>query len=137
MSAADGSLVKRDVAPLDDTPDVAWDNAGNVYACDNGASYWRAYSPPGANQATTVAVPTVQVGGSSVTAATIKSITPDGSGHYIISYAGGSGTQFVLVSSPAANSSLAGWTRVGTNSAASGTFSVSIGTGAFYRVKSE
>ncbi len=44
-----------------DHRDAAWDNAGNLYDVDNFASRWRAYSPPGPNQATTVAVPTVQV----------------------------------------------------------------------------
>jgi hypothetical protein len=46
--------------------DVAWDNVGNLYAVDGavingGAGRWRSYSPPGTNQATTVAVPTVQI----------------------------------------------------------------------------
>jgi len=44
--------------------DVAWDKAGNLYALDGGSDYrqavWRAYSPPGTNQATTVAVPVIQ-----------------------------------------------------------------------------
>jgi hypothetical protein len=41
--------------------DVAWDNVGNLYAVDGFAGRWRSYSPPGTNQATTVAVPTVQI----------------------------------------------------------------------------
>jgi len=40
---------------------VAWDNVGNLYATDLTASVWRAYSPPGANQAATTAVPILQV----------------------------------------------------------------------------
>jgi hypothetical protein len=43
---------------------VAWDNVGNAYiAFDvNGAeSYWQAWSPPGANQATTAALETIHV----------------------------------------------------------------------------
>jgi hypothetical protein len=40
--------------------DVAWDQAGNLYATDLSAQVWRAYSPPGANQATTTAVPVIQ-----------------------------------------------------------------------------
>jgi hypothetical protein len=36
---------------------VAWDNVGNLYAASPSANYWRAWSPPGANQATTLAVP--------------------------------------------------------------------------------
>jgi hypothetical protein len=40
--------------------DVAWDNIGNLYALDLNAEAWRVYSPPGSNQATTVAVPFIQ-----------------------------------------------------------------------------
>jgi hypothetical protein len=41
--------------------DVAWDNVGNLYAVDAFAGRWRSYSRPGTNQATTVAIPTVQI----------------------------------------------------------------------------
>jgi hypothetical protein len=40
--------------------DVAWDNVGNLYALDGTKQVWRAYSPPGTNQATTVAAPVIQ-----------------------------------------------------------------------------
>jgi hypothetical protein len=45
--------------------DVAWDNVGNLYALDAtspvlDSPVWRIYSPPGSNQATTVAVPLIQ-----------------------------------------------------------------------------
>jgi hypothetical protein len=42
--------------------DVAWDNVGNLYGLDGNPSngVWRVYSPPGTNQATTVAVPFIQ-----------------------------------------------------------------------------
>jgi hypothetical protein len=59
-SATDGDFI----AKLDQTDgayyDVAWDNVGNLYALDGFARVWRAYSPPGTNQATTVAVPVIQ-----------------------------------------------------------------------------
>jgi hypothetical protein len=50
---------------LDDTvgdqyTDVAWDNIGNLYALDTTSNVWRVYSPPGSNQATTVAVPIIE-----------------------------------------------------------------------------
>jgi hypothetical protein len=44
----------------DQYTDVAWDNVGNLYALDTIVDVWRAYSPPGSNQATTVAVPFIQ-----------------------------------------------------------------------------
>jgi len=44
--------------------DVTWDNVGNLYALDGGSfdtpGAWRVYSPPGTNQATTVAAPILQ-----------------------------------------------------------------------------
>jgi hypothetical protein len=45
----------------DDHRDVAWDNVGNLYTVDNSASVWRAISPPGTNQATTVALQRLQI----------------------------------------------------------------------------
>jgi hypothetical protein len=46
-----------------DFRDVAWDNAGNLYAVESANSLWMAFSPPGTNAATTVALATVTVGG--------------------------------------------------------------------------
>jgi len=62
FDAAGGGLVARlDGDSTNDFIGVAWDNVGNLYATDLTASVWRAYSPPGANQATTPAVPVIQV----------------------------------------------------------------------------
>lgn len=54
---------------MDDQPDTehqdtdcAWDAVGNLYYIDNWLGYWRAVSPPGTNQATTVAAITMQIG---------------------------------------------------------------------------
>jgi hypothetical protein len=54
--------------PMDGDPstehqntDCAWDAVGNIYYIDNWYGYWRAFSPPGTNQATTVATVTVRV----------------------------------------------------------------------------
>jgi hypothetical protein len=41
--------------------DCAWDAVGNLYYIDNFFSVWRAFSPPGTNQATTTALPLIQV----------------------------------------------------------------------------
>ncbi len=48
--------------PDSDYPDVAWDNAGNLYALDAWYSVWLVYSPPGSNALTTVALQPVQIG---------------------------------------------------------------------------
>jgi len=47
-----------------DFRDVDWDNAGNLYALESANSLWMVFSPPGTNQATTVALATVTVGSS-------------------------------------------------------------------------
>jgi hypothetical protein len=41
--------------------DADWDAVGNLYYLDDWATCWRAFSPPGANEATTVGLPVVQV----------------------------------------------------------------------------
>ncbi|EEF60852.1 FlgD immunoglobulin-like domain containing protein [Pedosphaera parvula] len=40
---------------------AAWDNVGNLYGASTTTNYWRVWSPPGTNQATTVAVETINV----------------------------------------------------------------------------
>jgi hypothetical protein len=59
------SLTTNYVPPLDPTHhldyDCAWDAVGNLYYLDDGPGVWRAVSPPGPNQATTLALPIVQV----------------------------------------------------------------------------
>jgi hypothetical protein len=60
---ADGTEVRTlTPAPYHDHTDVAWDNAGNLYVCDNWSQVWRAYSPPGPNQASTVSLQTLEAG---------------------------------------------------------------------------
>jgi hypothetical protein len=68
--AADGSLaayLNQDAEGYTNQEffDVAWDSIGNLYTIygEDGLSQsgWRVYSPPGSNQATTVAVPFIQV----------------------------------------------------------------------------
>ena len=76
---------------------------GNLYYLDDWPGCWRAFSPPGANQATTVALPIVQVI-ASVQAPYITSIGVSG-GTVTIHFTGGSSDvawAFVLLSAPAA-----------------------------------
>lgn len=61
FSAAHGSLLRRFSIGNDEFSDVAWDNVGNLYATDIEAGLCQVYSPPGTNQATTVAVDQIQV----------------------------------------------------------------------------
>jgi hypothetical protein len=113
--------------------DADWDAVGNLYYLDDNPGCWRAFSPPGANQATTVARAQVKVIPS--TPITIH-IAPSGGG-YSISYSTGVGSQFVLLTSPTVNAAMGTWSRAATNTATSGSFSVSPSTRTFYRVKSE
>jgi len=75
----------------------------------------------------------------SLAPATITSIQPVGGPPtgYLVNYTGGSGSQFVLLTSPTVTAPLSSWTRAATNSTGSGTFSVPAGAQAFYRIKSE
>lgn len=55
--------------------DCAWDAAGNLYYIENILGVWRAVSPPGSNQFTTVAPATIQITGNVTTPAQITGIT--------------------------------------------------------------
>jgi hypothetical protein len=50
-----------ELSPPHNHSDTAWDNVGNLYAIDAFDGIWRIYSPPGSNQASTVAVPQILV----------------------------------------------------------------------------
>jgi hypothetical protein len=50
--------------------DCAWDAVGNVYYIDDYQGVWRTVSPPGTNQATTVALANIQIG------AALPAVTP-------------------------------------------------------------
>ncbi len=102
--------------------------------------YDDAYDSKGVFEASVIYANARVVRLTSVAPATITSIVPVGSPvitSYNINYTGGSGSQFVLVTSPTVAAPLSGWSRVATNSTGSGTFSVSAGTQGYYRIKSE
>ena len=61
FNATNGELVVSFRDGTNSCTDVAWDNVGNVYVTDAGEGVWRAYSPPGTNESTTVSVPLIQV----------------------------------------------------------------------------
>jgi hypothetical protein len=94
----------------DDHYDVAWDNVGNLYAVDAFAGRWRSYSRPGTNQATTVAIPTVQI---SVPTPPVLS-KPSYSGalnQFQFTLTGEANATYVILSS----TDLANWLPVATN----------------------
>ncbi len=59
LSVTNGSTVVTNLNSASTYRTVNWDNVGNLYGGSRIDSRWRAFSPPGANQATTVAFPTV------------------------------------------------------------------------------
>jgi hypothetical protein len=112
--ATNGQLVTQldTTNGLDYSPeytDVAWDNAGNLYATDYGNSVWRAYSPPGPNQATTVAVPVVEV--YDALAQPLLCAPQAGMGEFGFTLLGQSNVAYVIESSP----DLITWTKIATN----------------------
>ncbi|SPE51501.1 conserved exported hypothetical protein [Verrucomicrobia bacterium] len=97
LSATNGAFVTElDLVP--DTLDVvdsdcAWDAVGNVYFIHGHPDYvtpgvWRAFSPPGTNQATTVAPAIVQFGATVVTQPLITGITVS-NGTVVITFTAG------------------------------------------------
>jgi hypothetical protein len=149
FSATNGALVANlDLGvPINgetkhENTDCAWDAVGNVYYIDNWAAAWRAFSPPGTNQAVTRALATIQVsgngGGSQMMP--IHSVTVSG-GVVTMKFAGAAGdapTSFVVQTTtsvvgsfaPAANASV-------TAGSAPGEFQATVpvaGATQFYRV---
>jgi hypothetical protein len=110
-SAANGAPVAR-LGTNDECWGVAWDNVGNLYATDLTASVWRAYSPPGANQATTTAAPILQVYDTLIQPSLSVSAPPAApAGPFAFTLAGQSNVTYVIEGSP----DLVNWTPVATN----------------------
>jgi hypothetical protein len=61
LDTADGSTVVSNLSVSSTYHSVCWDNVGNLYGGSQSAARWRVFSPPGTNQATTVALASVQV----------------------------------------------------------------------------
>ena len=113
FQATNGDFIADIDEDQDACVDTAWDNVGNLYAaliCPGGLpGVWRAYSPPGTNQSTTVAVPLIQA---------YQSIIPP---NLVNPVANTNGMQFILQGQSnvtyvvQASCDLANWTPVKTN----------------------
>jgi hypothetical protein len=113
-----------------DHRDVAWDNVGNLYTTDNADSFWRTYSPPGANQATTAAVVNLQIGNSG-NAPTLSSPSRV-AGQFQFTLNGQANVSYVIQSS----TDLLNWVPVTTNVSANASRPITIpapGILSFYR----
>lgn len=121
FSAEDGSDVWTLLAaPGNDYTDVAWDHVGNLYLCDNYDRVWRAYSPPGENQATTIALATVQM--SAAPAPLTLSNPLYAAGQFQFTLNGQPDVTYAIL----ASTDLQAWTPVATNTAATATRSISL-----------
>lgn len=110
--------------------DVTWDNVGNLYTIDYTDSYWRTYSPPGTNQATTVAVVTVQLGSGS--ANPILSAPVHTIGQFQFTLVGQANVSYIIQSS----TNLLNWAPVTTNTSPNSSRIISVSAPAntsFYR----
>jgi len=97
-----------------------------------------AYVPTGTSSGT-MRYDLVSVFGNTLSSATLAPTTISNIIGTTLTYGGGAGSQFVLLKSANPASPLGGWSRVHTNFATPGTFSVPTGSEAvgFYRIKSE
>jgi len=118
---------------------VGWDNVGNLYAgnSNTGLNEYTVFSPPdGANQATTPAVATLTVSAPPASAVTISNISGT-----TLSYGGGGGVRFILLTTNNITAAMSSWTPVATNPSTPGTFTIpAVGSSAgpvFYRVVSQ
>jgi len=89
--------------------DVAWDNVGNLYTTDDTEALLRIYSPPGTNQATTIAVPKVQIG--IVVTAPVLSAPSYAGGQFSFTLNGQANVSYIIQTSP----NLQTWMPVVTN----------------------
>jgi len=115
---------------------AAWDNVGNLYGASSSAYYWRVWSPPGANQATTLAVATVQV----LTSPDITSIVLNGANVTINFTAGASdaASAFTLISSATVNGAYTAVNGAIITKVSSGVFQATAGVNGstqFYRLE--
>jgi hypothetical protein len=117
--------------PNHDYWDASWDNVGNLYVIDNIASVWRVYSPPGKNQATTVAVATLTVPGAGP-AAPILTNAAYANGLFQCQLLGQADVTYIIE----ASKNLQSWTPVATNTAPTTIRSITVSApldSSFYR----
>jgi hypothetical protein len=71
LNVSDGSLVVTNLDYVNNYTSAAFDAVGNLYGCSPTTNYWRAWSPPGPNTNTTVAVAQIIVSPPSFTITSI------------------------------------------------------------------
>jgi len=122
LNATNGSNAVTLSPGFHDHTDVAWDNVGNVYACDNLDQVWRAYSPPGSNYAATVALGTIQISSTTLSSPVYSS------GQFQVTLNGQPNVTYVIQ----ASTNLVNWTPVATNNSASATRFITVAAPSSY-----
>jgi hypothetical protein len=115
-----------------DYRDVTWDNVGNVYVVDAVDRLWRAYSPPGTNQSTTVALTTITVDPAPV--APVLSAPSYANGIFEVTLVGEANVTYILQVS----TNLDSWTSITTNTASTATREIAVPAAAsrsYYRAR--
>ena len=115
-----------------DYRDVTWDNVGNVYVVDAVDRLWRAYSPPGTNQSTTVALTTIMVDPAPV--APVLSAPRYANGIFEVTLVGEANVTYILQVS----TNLDSWTSITTNTASTATREIAVPAAAsrsYYRAR--
>jgi hypothetical protein len=136
LNAFDGTTVVSNLSVASTYHSCNWDNVGNLYGGSQSAARWRAFSPPGPNQATTPALATLQIA-AGVTAPHITNINYN-NGVVTINFTGASSdlpTSFTLQNSSTVNGTYANAAAVATGSSGSFTFTTAaVGSTQFYRI---
>jgi len=124
----------------DDT-DCAWDAVGNVYYTDVYFGRWRAFSPPGTNQASTMALASIQmIGAPPSTKPQISGITVV-AGTVNISFTGSTNdpaSAFTVMAAPVVNGSYVGASNSVVTQISPGIFQASLpvnGPAQYYRIR--
>ena len=138
LNPTNGSIVVSNLDATNWYKGVAFDNVGNVYGASSSAQYWRVWSPPGTNQATTVAVATFTIPGPP-TPINITRLTVNGSS-VTINFNGpasASASSFTLYSSARVAGPYAPVSGAAISSLGQGTFQATTttsGSAQFYRI---
>jgi hypothetical protein len=125
-----GGMTNVDQTGGDAYYDVAWDNVGNLYTLDGTREVWRAYSPPGINQATTVAVPVIQAYNALLAPSLVNPVANQG--QMLFTLEGQSNVNYVIQGSD----DMSNWVPVATNFSATANRNIAVpasGGQEFYR----
>jgi hypothetical protein len=139
LNVEDGSVVVTNLTPSTTYHGVVWDNVGNLYAGSRSAAKWRVFSPPGANEATTPALATIEIT-AGVTPPMISAISITG-GNAVIRFTGAAedtAGQFTVESTASLPGAFTAATGANVTQVSPGVFEATVpssGPAGFYRIR--